>query len=91
MKKIKLFDPVIGIQEKEAVLKTLDSGFGASGAGTKKVAELMISLSGKDLNIQFLAPKKGDIRFSQTDISLAKKELNYSPKFDLKEIKNLLE
>lgn len=57
----------------------------------KELAEFMISLSGKNLKIKFLEPKKGDIKYSQADISLAKKELNYSPKFDLNEIKNLLD
>ncbi len=57
----------------------------------KELAELMISLSGKNLEIQYLAPKKGDIKYSQADISLAKKELLYAPKFGLEEIKNLLE
>jgi len=57
----------------------------------KELAELMISLSGKNLKIRYLAPKKGDIKYSQADISLAKKELPYAPKFGLEEIKNLLE
>ena len=57
----------------------------------KELAELMISMSGKDLDIQYVSPKKGDIKYSQADISLAKKELHYSPKFGLDEIKNLLE
>jgi UDP-glucose 4-epimerase len=55
----------------------------------KELAEFMISLSGKNLKIQYVAPKKGDIRHSQADITLAKKELKYSPKVGLKEIKNL--
>ena len=50
----------------------------------------MISLSGKDLEIIYSNTKKGDIRFSQADISLAKKELGYLPKYGLEEIKNLL-
>lgn len=33
--------------------------------------------------------KKRDIKFSQADISLAKKELKYLPKFGLKDIKNI--
>jgi len=57
----------------------------------KELAELMISLSGKDLKIEFLSPKKGDIKYSQADISLAKKVLKYSPNFNLNEIKNLSE
>lgn len=56
----------------------------------KELAEFMISLSGKDLGIIYSDVKKGDIRFSQADISLAKKELRYLPKYGLEEIKNLL-
>ena len=56
----------------------------------KELAEFMISLSGKDLEIIYSDAKKGDIRFSQADISLAKKELGYLPKYGLEEIKNLL-
>ena len=56
----------------------------------KELAEFMISLSGKDLEIIYSDAKKGEIRFSQADISLAKKELRYLPKYGLEEIKNLL-
>ena len=56
----------------------------------KELAEFMISLSGKDLEIIYSDAKKGDIRFSQANISLAKKELKYSPKYGLEEIKNML-
>jgi len=56
----------------------------------KKLAELMIALSGKNIEIQYINSKKGDIKNSQADISLAKKEISYSPKFDLREIKNLI-
>ncbi|CAE6487069.1 DegT/DnrJ/EryC1/StrS family aminotransferase [Candidatus Nitrosotenuis uzonensis] len=38
-KKIKLFDPFVGKEEKTAVLEVLQSGFWASGAGTGKVLE----------------------------------------------------
>ena len=64
----------------------------ASGKGItiKKLAELMISLSKKDLKIIYNNTKKGDIRFSQADISLAKKELQYLPKYGVENIKNLL-
>ena len=57
----------------------------------KELAEQMILLSGKKLEIQYTAAKKGDIKYSQTDISLAKKDLGYSPKFELDRIKELLE
>jgi UDP-glucose 4-epimerase len=57
----------------------------------KDLAELMISISGKKLKITHIDSLKGDIRNSQADISLAKKEIKYSPKFDLDKIKELLE
>jgi len=63
----------------------------ASGKTTtiNELAELMISQSGKNNKIQYFTPKKGDIKFSQADISLAKKEIKYEPEFNLDEIKNL--
>ncbi len=57
----------------------------------KELAELMVSISGKKLEIQHTAALKGDIRNSQADISLAKKDLGYSPKFELDRIRELLE
>ncbi len=57
----------------------------------KELAKLMISLSGKKLEIQYLPIKKGDIRYSHADISQAKDNLGYSPRLQLKEgIKELL-
>ena len=38
-KKIKLFDPVVGLKEENAIKETLHSHFWASGAGTGKVLE----------------------------------------------------
>ena len=58
----------------------------------KELAEQMILSSGKKLEIQYGTVKKGDIRYSQTDISLAKKKLEYYPKIEIREgIKDLLE
>ena len=54
------------------------------------LAKLIISLSQKDLKINHLPPKKGDIKFSEADISLAKNEIKYQPKVKLDEIRNLL-
>jgi len=48
------------------------------------LAKLMISLSGKELDIQIMSSKKGDIRFNQADISFAKKKLLFIPKIELK-------
>ena len=56
----------------------------------KQLAKLIITLSKKELKINYNDAKKGDIRFSEADISLAKKELQYLPKYTLESIKNLL-
>ncbi len=57
----------------------------------KELAEQMILLSGEKLEIQFLAEKQGDVKHSEADISMAKNQIMYSPKFELKEgIKELL-
>ena len=52
----------------------------------KELAEQMILLSGKKLEIKFAAGKKGDIKHSQADISIAKNQLGYSPKIELKKM-----
>ena len=58
----------------------------------KELAKQMITLSGKTLEIQFLAEKQGDIRHSQANIERSKKLIAYSPKWELKEgIKELLQ
>jgi len=56
----------------------------------KDLAELMILSSGKKLDIHYTTAQKGDIRNSQADISLAKKEIKYYPKFKLDGISKLL-
>ena len=49
----------------------------------KKLAEILIFMSGKNIDIKFLDAKKDEIRFSQADISSAKRELGYFPKIEL--------
>lgn len=51
----------------------------------KDLAQLMISISGKNLEIEFEKPRKGDILHSLASISLARNELSYSPKVTLQE------
>lgn len=55
------------------------------------LAKMMISISGKSLSIRHIRAKNGDIRKSQPTIKLAKKELGYNPKIDLKQgLKDLI-
>ncbi len=76
------------IEGKRGYIYNIASGKSIS---VKDLAILMISLSGKDLKIIYSTPKEGDIKFSQADISIAKKELGFIPKIELKDgIKNLI-
>ena len=54
------------------------------------LAKVIITLSKKNIKISHLPSKKGDIKFSGADITLAKNEIKYSPKFNLEKIKELL-
>jgi UDP-glucose 4-epimerase len=57
----------------------------------KEIAELMISMNEIKLNIEYTNELKGDIRNSHADISRAKKEIKYYPKFKIHKIKEMLE
>jgi UDP-glucose 4-epimerase len=57
----------------------------------KEIAELIISMNGGKLDIEYTEEQKGDIRNSHADISLAKKEIKYFPKCKLDKIKEMLE
>ena len=58
----------------------------ASGTSTSisNLAETMIAISGKDIEIIYQPSRSGDIMFSATDISLAKETLKFMPKISLK-------
>jgi len=65
----------------------------ASGKSTsvKELAELMISISKKDLDLHYVDPRIGDLLHSAVSITLAKKELEFQPKFSLEEgLSNLM-
>jgi len=58
----------------------------------KELAELMLSISGKKLEIKYESAKKGEVAHSQTLIELAKHDLGFLPSVELKDgLKKLLE
>lgn len=78
------------VQAIQKAIKNIDGKKGhyyniASGKKItiKNLAKLMISLSGKNIQVMYKNPRKGDIRYSEASISLAKKELGYVPKIKL--------
>jgi len=82
------YDTISKIKNKRGSTYNIASGKSIS---INNLASLMISLAGKDLKIIHSTPKEGDIKFSQADISLAKKELGFFPKIELKDgIKDLI-
>jgi len=72
-----IFLAISKIEGKKGLILNIGSGKMVS---INDLAKHMISISKKNLPIKYLEEKKGEIRFSQADISLAKKILNYDPK-----------
>jgi len=70
------------IEGKKAEIYNIASGKHTS---IKEIADLMLSVSGKNLEIKYEPEKKGDIPHSQTIIDKAKKELGFSPSVNLKD------
>ena len=54
-----------------------------------KLAEKIISISGKKIKIIHLEQKKGEIKYSHADISKAREMLNFLPRFNLDKIQEL--
>jgi UDP-glucose 4-epimerase len=80
----------------EDVINSIHNAISHSKSGTyniasgkvvtiKELAEMILSISGKKLEIRHTTPKKGDIIHSQSDISLAEINLKYHPKSELRE------
>ena len=76
-------------------LKSNNSGIYNIGSGKavtiNELVDMIVSLSGKKLDIKHLDAKKGEIKHSHADISKAEKEIGFSPKINLDRIKELLE
>jgi len=72
-----------------AMLSRVDGGFFNIGTGKivtiKELAKLMIKISGKHLEPVFGELRKGDIKSSQADITLVKKQLSWEPETSLEE------
>lgn len=80
------------VQAFDKSIKNIDNKKGrfyniASGkyVSIKDLAQMMIDISEKKIPIIYKKPKKGDIIHSQVSVWLAKKELGYIPKIELKE------
>ena len=56
-----------------------------------QLAELIMTLIGKNTIIRYMPARKGDIKFSAADISLAEKEIKYVPKFSVEKIRELIQ
>jgi len=55
------------------------------------LAKVMLSISGTNLEIKNVEPKKGDVRYSKASIESAKSQIGYEPKIMLEDgIKNIL-
>ena len=51
----------------------------------KELANMILDIYGKEIEIEYKSGRKEDIRYSNADITLAKQELEFNPKMSLKE------
>ncbi len=83
-----IFCAISKIEGRQGAIFNIGSGKSVS---INELAKSMISVSNKNLDIKYLEEKKDEIRFSQADISLAKKVLDYNPKTGFEDgIKDLM-
>ena len=76
------------IQGKKGQVYNLASG---NSISVKDLAELMISISKKDLDLNYTKPRDGDLLHSEASIQLAKDELEFQPETSLeKGLSNLI-
>ena len=75
---VRAFD--CAIRSKKAGTYNIASG---KSITINELAKLILSVSGKELEVIHTQEKKGDIKFSQADISLAQKELEFNPQIKL--------
>ena len=76
------------IQGKKGKVYNLASG---NSISVKDLAELMISISKKDLDLNYTKPRDGDLLHSEASIQLAKDELEFQPETSLeKGLSNLI-
>ena len=83
---VSVYDVINSIHKAISSDKNMTYNIASGTAITiNELAKTIISISGKKLEIKHINPKKGDIRYSCADISLAKKNLRYNPKIHIKE------
>jgi len=56
---------------------------GGRRVSINELAKLVLKIIGKDLDLIYYDPQPGDIKHSLADISKAKREIGYKPRFDL--------
>ncbi|KER06121.1 UDP-glucose 4-epimerase protein [Marine Group I thaumarchaeote SCGC AAA799-E16] len=76
-------DANLKIMESDSNELFLNVGTGKT-TSIKEMAEMMIKISGLDLEPIFLSPLKGDVKSSQADITLIQKTISWKPRMELK-------
>jgi UDP-glucose 4-epimerase len=75
---------ILAATATEAVGKCINIGTGRS-VSLNDVVKILEELTGKKLNVKYMPERKGEIRNSCADITLARKILGYEPKVSLRD------
>ena len=79
---IELFHCILRKKTLKGKIYNIASGKAVS---IKNLANILMKLSNKKLEIKYQKENKNEIKFSEADINLAKKNLGFHPKIELKE------
>jgi nucleoside-diphosphate-sugar epimerase len=75
---------LLAIQAPEAVGKVYNVAYGES-VTLNRLVQLIGEVTGRELIVEYAAPRAGDVRHSRADITRAGTELGYAPEVDLGE------
>jgi nucleoside-diphosphate-sugar epimerase len=75
---------LLAIQAPEAVGKVYNVAYGES-VTLNRLVQLIGEVTGRELIVEYAAPRAGDVRHSRADITLARTELGYEPEVDFSE------
>jgi nucleoside-diphosphate-sugar epimerase len=75
---------LLAIQAPEAAGRVFNVAYGES-VTLNRLVQLIGEITGRELIVEYAAPRRGDVRHSRADITLARTELGYEPEVDLSE------
>jgi nucleoside-diphosphate-sugar epimerase len=75
---------LLAMEAPEAAGKVFNVAYGES-VTLNRLVQLIGEITGRELTVDYAAPRPGDVRHSRADITRARTELGYEPEVDFTE------